>query len=162
PGELDVDRCAALVAEARALEDAEERAERLRAALALWRGEPLAEFRYDDFAQAEIARLSDLRLAALEERTEADLELERHEELLRELGAEAYAQALSEHRRALRTAFEAHGGVEIDTQGDAFFVAFPTAPGALAAAAATIEKLSESPIRVRIGIHTGTPHLTDE
>ena len=56
--------------------------------------------------------------------------------LLHELGAEAYAEALAEHRRVLREAFAAHGGVEVDTQGDAFFVAFPTAPGALAAAAA--------------------------
>src|SRR6266508_2859297 len=54
--------------------------------------------------------------------------------LLHELGAEAYAQALAEHRRLLREAFTRHGGVEVDTQGDAFFVAFPTAPGALEAA----------------------------
>ena len=46
----------------------------------------------------------------------------------------AYAEALAEHRRVLRAAFDAHGGVEVDTQGDAFFVAFPTAPGAVAAA----------------------------
>ena len=55
--------------------------------------------------------------------------------LLHELGAEAYAEALAEHRRILREAFRAHGGVEVDTQGDAFFVAFPTAPGAFDAAA---------------------------
>jgi len=54
--------------------------------------------------------------------------------LLHELGAEGYAQALAEHRRVLREAFTRHGGVEVDTQGDAFFVAFPTAPGALRAA----------------------------
>jgi class 3 adenylate cyclase len=52
--------------------------------------------------------------------------------LLRELGAEAYGEALLEHRRGRREAFDAHGGVEVDTQGDAFFVAFPTASGALA------------------------------
>ena len=56
----------------------------------------------------------------------------------------------------------AHGGVEVDTQGDAFFVAFPTAPGALAAAAAATEELAAGPIRVRMGIHSGTPLLTDE
>ena len=56
--------------------------------------------------------------------------------LLHELGAEVYAAALAEHRRAVREAVAAHGGVEVDTQGDAFFIAFPTAPGALAAAAA--------------------------
>src|SRR3990170_2984418 len=82
--------------------------------------------------------------------------------LLHELGAEAYAQALAEHRRVLREAFARQGGVEVDTQGDAFFVAFPTAPGALAAAVAMIEALSSGPIRVRVGLHTGTPLLTDE
>ncbi len=52
--------------------------------------------------------------------------------LLHELGAEAYAEALTEHRRVMREAFAAEGGVEVDTQGDAFFFAFPTAAGALA------------------------------
>jgi predicted ATPase/class 3 adenylate cyclase len=82
--------------------------------------------------------------------------------LLHELGAEAYAEALLEHRRVLREAFSAHGGVEVDTQGDAFFVAFPTAPGALAAATAGLERLSSTPIRVRMGVHTGTPHVGEE
>ena len=82
--------------------------------------------------------------------------------LLLELGAERYAQALAEHRRILRDAFVSHGGVEVDTQGDAFFVAFPTAPGALAAAAAATAGLAPGPIRVRIGIHSGTPHIADE
>jgi predicted ATPase/class 3 adenylate cyclase len=82
--------------------------------------------------------------------------------LLHELGAEQYAQALAEHRRIVREAVAAHGGVEVDTQGDAFFVAFPTAPGARAAAARALEELSPGPIRIRIGIHTGTPHLADE
>jgi predicted ATPase len=52
--------------------------------------------------------------------------------------------------------------VEVDTQGDAFFVAFPTARGALAAAADAQRSLAASHISVRMGIHTGTPHLTDE
>jgi predicted ATPase/class 3 adenylate cyclase len=82
--------------------------------------------------------------------------------LLHELGAAAYAAALAEHRRILREAFGAHGGVEVDTQGDAFFVAFPTAPGALAAAAAALDDLSTGLIRVRMGLHTGTPHLDEE
>ena len=56
--------------------------------------------------------------------------------LLRQLGTDGYAEALAEHRRVLRDAFAAEGGVEVDTQGDAFFVAFPTAAGAVAAAAA--------------------------
>src|SRR5437016_10290395 len=82
--------------------------------------------------------------------------------LLHELGAAAYAAALTEHRRILREAFGAHGGVEVDTQGDAFFVVFPTAPGALAAAAAALDGLSTSPIRVRMGMHTGSPHVGEE
>jgi class 3 adenylate cyclase len=49
--------------------------------------------------------------------------------LLHELGAEAYADALAEHRRLIREACASQGGVEVDTQGDAFFFAFPTAPG---------------------------------
>jgi predicted ATPase len=82
--------------------------------------------------------------------------------LLHELGAEAYAAALAEHRRLLREAFVAQGGVEVDTQGDAFFVAFPTAPGALAAAAELTRALEAGPIRVRVGVHTGTPLVTAE
>jgi predicted ATPase len=82
--------------------------------------------------------------------------------LLHELGAEAYAAALDEHRSALREAFARHGGVEVDTQGDAFFVAFPTAPGAAAAALDSHAALAPGPIRIRVGLHTGTPHLTDE
>jgi predicted ATPase len=82
--------------------------------------------------------------------------------LLHERGAAEYAKALAEHRRILREAFGTRGGVEVDTQGDAFFVAFPTAPGAVEAARAITEGLRAGPIRVRIGIHTGTPHLGDE
>ncbi|MGH3009673.1 MAG: ATP-binding protein [Gaiellaceae bacterium] len=82
--------------------------------------------------------------------------------LLYELGEQEYAGALAEHRARLRAAFRAHGGVEVDTQGDAFFVAFPTAPGALAAAADAQQALADSPISVRIGLHTGTPHPAAE
>src|SRR5215831_14471532 len=82
--------------------------------------------------------------------------------LLHELGAQAYDDASGEHRRALREAFARHGGVEVDTQGDAFFYAFPTAPGAVAAALDGLEALAGGPIRVRIGLHTGTPVLSEE
>jgi predicted ATPase len=82
--------------------------------------------------------------------------------LLHSLGAQAYADALAEHRRAIRAACTAGGGVEVDTQGDAFFFAFPTAPGAIAAASAFSEALSSGPISVRVGLHTGTPLLTEE
>ena len=82
--------------------------------------------------------------------------------LLHELGPDGYAAALAEHRRILRSAFGGHGGVEVDTQGDAFFVAFPTEQGAVAAAATARDQLTTGPIRVRMGIHTGMPLLTDE
>src|SRR5207244_6307220 len=51
---------------------------------------------------------------------------------------------------------------EVDTQGDAFFFAFPTALGALAAASEVTSALASGPIRVRMGLHTGTPRLSDE
>jgi len=82
--------------------------------------------------------------------------------VLHELGAEAYAEALAEHRRVIRRACVEEGGVEVDTQGDAFFFAFPTAPGALEAASSFTDALAAGPIRVRVGLHTGTPLLTDE
>jgi predicted ATPase len=82
--------------------------------------------------------------------------------LLHEFGAERYAAALQEHRRLLRETFAPHGGVEVDTQGDAFLVAFPTAPGAVEAARAAQAALAGGPIRVRMGLHTGTPHLAVE
>jgi predicted ATPase/class 3 adenylate cyclase len=81
--------------------------------------------------------------------------------LLRELGPETYGAALAEHRRIVRDALAAHGGVEVDTQGDAFFVAFPTAAGALAAAAAMTEALAKGPTHLRIGLHTGTPIVAE-
>jgi predicted ATPase len=79
--------------------------------------------------------------------------------LLHEVGQAEYAARLAEHRRVLREAFERQGGVEVDTQGDAFFVAFPTAPGALAAAREAQEEVA---LPVRMGLHTGTPLLTEE
>jgi predicted ATPase/class 3 adenylate cyclase len=80
--------------------------------------------------------------------------------LLREHG-ERYVELLTEHRRVLREAFARLGGVEVDTQGDAFFVAFSRAEDAVAAAAEGQAAL-DGPIRVRIGIHTGEPIVTDE
>jgi predicted ATPase/class 3 adenylate cyclase len=82
--------------------------------------------------------------------------------LLGELGAEDYAAALAEHRRLIRDACSRHAGVEVDTQGDAFFFAFPTAHGALAAARAATDALATGRVQVRIGVHTGTPLVTDE
>ena len=81
--------------------------------------------------------------------------------LLHEHGAR-YADLLADHRRALREAFARNAGVEVDTQGDAFFVAFPTAAGAVAAAIEANDALGTGPIRVRMGIHTGEPIVTEE
>ncbi len=83
--------------------------------------------------------------------------------LLNELGTERYADALAAHRAVIRGACADNGGVEVDTQGDAFFFAFPSAAGALAAASNFTERLAASgPIRVRVGVHTGTPFVGDE
>jgi predicted ATPase/class 3 adenylate cyclase len=81
--------------------------------------------------------------------------------LLHELG-DGYAHALHEHRRRLREAFTANNGAEVDTQGDAFLVAFGRVSDAVAAAAAAQQSLAGGPIRVRIGLHTGEPRLTGE
>jgi predicted ATPase/DNA-binding SARP family transcriptional activator len=88
PGELDLERFGRLVARGRnelAVGDAEAAASTLRKGLALWRGPALVDVAYESFAQAEIARLEELRLVALEERIEADLGLARHDELVPEL-----------------------------------------------------------------------------
>ena len=81
--------------------------------------------------------------------------------LLQEHGP-AYADLLAEHRKAIREAYARHDGVEVDTQGDAFFVAFPGAADAAAAAVDAQRALEGGPIRVRMGVHTGEPLVTDE
>jgi predicted ATPase len=88
-------------------------------------------------------------------------DVESSTQLTRHLG-ERYADALVDHRGKLRRIFVAHGGVEVDTQGDAFFVAFGSAREALAAAAEAQAALSYGPLAVRIGIHTGEAVVTDE
>ena len=71
PEQLDLLRFERLVAEAEG-SDASRTAGKLREALALWHGLPLADFTYDDWAQPAIARFEELRLAALEKRIDAD------------------------------------------------------------------------------------------
>jgi|tagenome__1003787_1003787.scaffolds.fasta_scaffold20969700_1 predicted ATPase/DNA-binding SARP family transcriptional activator len=247
-GELDLQRFEGLEAKGRHAE-----------ALALWRGPPLADLADRAFAQADIARLEELRLSCLEGRLEQEIESGREREVIPELealvrdyplrqrlrlqlmlalyrsgrhaealaayqeartqlvdelgieparelrqlqqqilqqdpaldsgrlheqlpsgtvtflfsdieastarldaiGAEAYALELQRQRAILRDAFGRHGGVEVDTQGDALFAAFPTAPGAIAAAVRAQEVLAGQPVRVRMGIHTGTPLVMD-
>jgi predicted ATPase/class 3 adenylate cyclase len=82
--------------------------------------------------------------------------------LLHDLGPAQYAEALAEHRRIVREAAAAEGGVEVDTQGDAFFLVFPTAGGAAAAARTACEGLGAGAVRVRMGLHTGVPTPTSE
>jgi tetratricopeptide (TPR) repeat protein len=80
--------------------DAEAAAGRLREALALWRGDALADFAFEPFAQAAISRLEELRLAALEDRIEADLGLGRHADVIGELDTLIHAHPLRERPRA--------------------------------------------------------------
>jgi class 3 adenylate cyclase len=88
--------------------------------------------------------------------------------LLQELGDEAYGQVSGDHRRLVRETFGAHGGTEIDTQGDAFFFSFPRARDAVAAAVDAQRALhghdwpGGREVRVRMGLHTGEPQVGEE
>jgi DNA-binding SARP family transcriptional activator/streptogramin lyase len=100
---LDVKRFERLLAEAQqALDrgDSQRAAARARQALELWRGPPLAEFAYEPFAQQEIARLEELRLAALETRIDAELALGEHRRLVGELETLVREHPLRERLRA--------------------------------------------------------------
>ena len=103
PDELDADRFEQLAAEGRrALADGEpdRAAQVLREALSLWRGPALADVAFEAFAQANVERLEDERLAALEARVEADLALGRHAELVGELAQLVAAHPLRERLHA--------------------------------------------------------------
>lgn len=82
--------------------------------------------------------------------------------LLHELGTEAYAHDLRRHRKLVREVIASHGGVEVGTEGDSFFVAFPTAIGAVRAASDIQRGLEGWRIRLRMGIHTGSPLIDDD
>jgi DNA-binding SARP family transcriptional activator len=100
PGELDLDRFERLVDDGRralAESRAEQARELLRQALGLWRGPPLADLAFEPFAPAEIARLEELRLAAVEMRMDADLAAGRHAELVPELQRLVAEHPLREH-----------------------------------------------------------------
>jgi branched-chain amino acid transport system substrate-binding protein len=94
-------------------------------------------------------------------------DIEGSTQLLKRLGSE-YAVVLADHQHLLRECFEAHGGSEVDTQGDSFFVAFGRAGNAVASAADAQRALARHPwpegveVRVRIGLHTGEPRPTGE
>jgi class 3 adenylate cyclase len=87
--------------------------------------------------------------------------------LLQELG-DAYGQVVADHRRLLREVFQASGGSEVDTQGDAFFYSFPRARDAVRAAVegqralAAHEWPGGATVKVRMGLHTGEPAVGDE
>ena len=72
---------------------------RFHEALALWRGQPLAEFAQDAFARPEIARLEELRLTCLEQRIDADLAARRHAALVGELEALVMEEPLRQRLR---------------------------------------------------------------
>lgn len=88
-------------------------------------------------------------------------DIEGSTQLIHERGA-GYADLLAEHRSAVRAAFRRHAGVEVDTQGDSFFYAFSSAKEAGRAATEAQSALADGPTRIRIGIHTGEPIVTDE
>jgi class 3 adenylate cyclase len=87
--------------------------------------------------------------------------------LLKRLG-ERYGELIAEHRRIVRETYGAHGGVEIDAQGDALFFAFARARDAVAGAVAAQRAHAEQAwpggeeVRVRMGLHTGEPALGEE
>ena len=100
--------------------------------------------------------------------TFAFTDIEGSTRLLQELGDEAYGVLARDHRRLVRETFGAHGGAEVDTQGDAFFFSFARARDAVAAAVDAQRALREHAwpegheVRVRMGLHTGEPHVGDE
>jgi class 3 adenylate cyclase/ABC-type transport system substrate-binding protein len=93
-------------------------------------------------------------------------DIEGSTKLLQRVGGERYAEIRADHERLLRQAWADHQGHEVDTQGDAFFVAFARATDALAAAAqaqrATIHHTwpNGEQVRVRMGLHTGAGVVT--
>jgi DNA-binding SARP family transcriptional activator len=106
---IDAHRFERELADARRLPP-KERRELLERALGLWRGPPLAELAFEDFAQAEIRRLEELRLVALGERIDADLELGRHGDVVGELEALVREHPLREtFRRQLMLALYRSG-----------------------------------------------------
>jgi predicted ATPase/class 3 adenylate cyclase len=79
--------------------------------------------------------------------------------LLDNLGAEAFKETLADHRRALRDAFGAHSGYEVDEAGDGLFYAFASASEAVTAVAQAMALLANGSVQSRVGVHTGEPLL---
>ena len=99
PACIDLHRFERLVAQAAEGGDAEQRSALLHEALALWRGDPLADLAYEPFAHVEVARLEELRTAAREELIDAELELGHHKRLVGELETLVAANPLRERLR---------------------------------------------------------------
>jgi DNA-binding SARP family transcriptional activator len=112
--QTDVGRFHALVEEARGEPDPAARSQLLRCALELFRGEPLADFRYESFAREGAAALDDARLTVVEERIEADLALGRHAEVAAELERLVAANPLRERLRAQLMVALYRGGRQSD------------------------------------------------
>jgi class 3 adenylate cyclase len=99
--------------------------------------------------------------------TFAFTDIEDSTELLKRLGDD-YREVLTMHRRIIRDAFAVRDGIEIDTQGDAFFYVFARARDAVAAAVEAQRRHAEAPwpngaeVRVRMGLHTGEPAVHEE
>jgi class 3 adenylate cyclase len=95
-------------------------------------------------------------------------DIEESTPLLRRVGDDTFASLRGVHRKLLREAVKSHGGKEIETIGDGFFIAFESARKAVAAAAdaqialAAFEWPTEGGVRVRMGLHTAEPHLSEE
>ena len=113
PESIDLCRFERLAASARTLEG-EARAERLREALSLWRGDPLPEYAFEPFATAEILRLEELYLATLEERFDADLACGHYAELTAELEAHVARYPLRERPREQLMLALYHSGRQAD------------------------------------------------
>jgi class 3 adenylate cyclase len=94
-------------------------------------------------------------------------DIEGSTQLLQRLG-DRYGDVVRDHRRIVRDAFGAHGGTEVDTQGDAFFYSFARARDAVAGAVSAQEALAQhrwpddEAVRVRMGLHTGEPTVGEE
>jgi YVTN family beta-propeller protein len=94
-------------------------------------------------------------------------DIEGSTQLVKQLGGR-YSQVHAEHQRILRSAFKAHGGHEVDTQGDSFFAAFRRAKDAVTAAVAAQRDVAAhawpegADVKVRMGLHTGEPHVGED
>ena len=94
-------------------------------------------------------------------------DIEGSTKLVQAIGTEAWRAILEDHHALLRRQWEEHDGREVNTEGDAFFVAFPSAPNAVVACAAAQQALTAHQwpdgrdIRVRMGLHTGEAHVTE-